>query len=120
MEKAAVYAYKNCVTGKQAVESQIAECRKFAESSGLEVVEVYADIHTRSGRRKLLRESKKRNFSAVIVSSADRIDRNRERFFRIVTALQKNGVRVYFANGGNTVEYFSFLKYCADLSTGRS
>ena len=120
MEKTAVYAYKNCVTGRQAVESQIAECRKFAESNGLEVVEVYADIHTRNARGKLLRESRKGNFSAVIVSSADRIDRNRERFFRIIKALQKNGVKVYCANNGKVIDVSMYLEYCAYLSTGRA
>ena len=119
METAVVYAYKNCVAGQQAVDAQIDECRKLAERNGLEIVEVYADLHTRNGRRKLLRESKKGKFSAVIVSSPDRIDRVRERFFRVVTLLQKYGVKLYFANDTNSVEYLSFLKYCADFSTRR-
>ena len=119
METAVVYAYKNCLTGQQAVEAQIDECRKFAERSGLEIVEVYSDLYTRSNRNKLLRASKKGKFSTVIVSSPDRIDRVRERFFRVVTLLQKNGVKLYFANSTNSVEYLSFLKYCADFSTRR-
>lgn len=120
METAVIYAYKNRATGQQAVDSQIGECRKFAERNSMEVVEVYSDLCTRSNRNKLLRESKKGKFSTVIVSSIDRIDRAHERFFRIVTALQKNGVRVYCANSGNFIDVSLYLEYCTYLSTRRA
>ena len=116
------YAYKNCVTGKQALQTQIDKCRGFAERAGLEIVGVYADLHTRSRREELLRECEKGNIHAIIVSSYDRIERAQEQFYRIAKKLQQHDVKLYFADGTfgtNCYEYFFVSEYFTDILTRR-
>ena len=119
MKQVAVYAYKNVATTGREIPTQIDECTRYAERMGFEIVKVYADTGTRQQREMLLKDSRKGAFSAVIATAADRIDRNAEVFRRVIMELQKNGVKVYFADGTNTTEYVAFLKNFGSIDKKR-
>ena len=106
MNPVAIYAYKNYVVTGQEISAQIDECTRM----GYEVVAVYTDIQTGQRREELLKASRNGKFSAVIATSANRIDRIPNRFCRVIMKLLKNGVTVCFTDGADTTQYIASMK----------
>ena len=90
---AVIYArYSSSSQREASIEEQVKVCRQFAERSDYTVVNVYSDsaltgkTDNRPAFQKLLRDSQKSLFQAVIVYSIDRFGRNLEQalFFSMV------------------------------------
>jgi len=88
---------------EESIEGQLRECKAYCERNGMKVVKTYIDraISAKSDRRpefqKMIRDSEKRLFEAVVIWKLDRFSRNRYDSAYYKRALRKNGVRVISA-----------------------
>lgn len=87
----------------KSIEGQIRECTQFAQQNDIAIVGKYAD-HKKTGRndnradfQRMLKDSARGLFDAVIVWKIDRFGRNREEIAINKVKLRKNGVRVMYA-----------------------
>lgn len=86
----------------QSIEGQLAEARKYAQSHGLTIIREYCDrrISGRSDDRaefqKMLRDSAKGEWTALVVWKNDRIGRNRYELAVNKHTLRKNGVTIFY------------------------
>ena len=101
---AAIYArYSSHNQREESIEGQIRECTAFAERNGMVVVDEYIDRamtgknDNRDAFQRMIRDSEKRNWDAVIVYTLDRIARNRYDSAVYKAKLKKNGVRLFYA-----------------------
>ena len=102
--KAVIYArYSSDRQTEQSIEGQLRECRAFAEANEITVIGEYID-RAMTGRnddrpafQKMIADSSKRQFEAVIVYQLDRFSRNRYDSATYKAKLKKNGVRVLSA-----------------------
>ena len=104
MENAVIYArYSGANQTEQSIEGQLRDCYAFAERQGLKVVGEYIDraISGKSDDRpdfqRMIQDSKKRQFSRVIVYKLDRFARNRYDSAIYKHKLKQNGVKVVSA-----------------------
>ena len=87
----------------QSIEGQIRECKQYAKTHDLTIVETYIDRHitgktdNRPQFQKMIKDSSKRLFDAVLVWKTDRFARNRYDSAIYKNQLKKNGVKVFYA-----------------------
>lgn len=96
---AVIYArYSSSSQREASIEEQVKVCRQFAERSDYTVVNVYSDsaltgkTDNRPAFQKLLRDSQKSLFQAVIVYSIDRFGRNLEQALSNASKIEDNGI----------------------------
>lgn len=101
---AAIYArFSSHKQDEESIEQQVAECKRFAETRGLNVIEVYADaaISGRSDRRpqfqRLKRDADKGKFAAIIAYKSSRIARNLMNALNFEYEMQQRSIAVYYA-----------------------
>ena len=88
----------------QSIEGQVAECKEFARSKGIDIVEIYAGRHI-SGKyadnrvefQRMLSDAETHRFDAVIVWKIDRFGRNRQDIAFGKYRLKKAGVQLMYA-----------------------
>lgn len=87
----------------QSIEGQIRDCTDFCEKRGYTIVEVYADRHI-SGKtderpefQRLIADSRKKKFDAVVVWKTDRFARNKYDSAIYKRQLKMNGVQIFYA-----------------------
>lgn len=87
----------------QSIEGQIRVCSDFCKQKGLTIVEVYADRHI-SGKtddrpefQRLIADSKKNKFDAVVVYKTDRFARNKYDSAIYKRQLKMNGIKIFYA-----------------------
>jgi DNA invertase Pin-like site-specific DNA recombinase len=102
--KAVIYArYSSHSQREESIEGQLAECHEFAKRNGLTVIGEYCDraisgkTDNRPEFQRLIKDSEKRRFQAVILYTIDRFARNRYDSATYKNKLKKNGVRLYYA-----------------------
>lgn len=103
--RAAIYArYSSVGQRDESIEGQIRECEDFAKRNNISVVKIYADkavSGTSTARRdqfnKMIRDSEKGIFDAVICWKIDRFARNRYDSAMNKARLKKNGCRLFYA-----------------------
>lgn len=88
---------------EESIEGQIRECREFAKANDITVIKTYVD-RAMSGRtddraafQKMLHDTAKRAFQAIIVWKIDRFGRNREEIAINKVRCRQNGVQVMYA-----------------------
>ena len=103
-KNAVIYArFSSHAQNEQSIEGQLAECRAFAERSGLQVRHEYIDraltgtTDKRPEFLQMIEDSKRKGFQYVIVYQLDRFARNRYDSATYKAKLKKNGVRVLSA-----------------------
>lgn len=101
---AVIYArYSSSGQREESIEGQIRECTEYAERHGFVIVEHYTDkaltgrTDKRPGFQKMIADSEKCTFQAVICWKTDRFARNRYDAATYKYKLKKNGVRLYYA-----------------------
>ena len=88
---------------EQSIEGQFKECRAYAERMGYTIVGEYKDEHltgtsdNRADFQRMIEDSNKKTFEAVLVYQLDRFSRNRYDSAIYKRKLKKNGVRVLSA-----------------------
>lgn len=88
---------------EESIEQQIAECRIYAASNGIRVIETYADCAKtgRSDRRpqfqRLQRDAKKGKFSVILAYKSNRISRNMLNAMMFENEMDKLNVKVLYA-----------------------
>ena len=101
---AVIYArYSSSGQREESIEGQLRDCREFAQKNGLTIVGEYIDkaLTGRTDKRpdfqRMLRDSERGVFKAVICWKMDRFARNRYDSSMYKYKLKKNGVRIYYA-----------------------
>lgn len=104
MKNAVIYArYSSEKQTEQSIEGQIRVCKEYAEHNDYNIICIYADRATtgrndqRAEFQKMLSDSEKHNFEAVLVYKLDRFARNRYDSAHNKSILKKNGVKVVSA-----------------------
>lgn len=104
MENAVIYArYSSHNQREESIEGQLRECHDFALRNDFRIVEEYCDraisgkTDNRAAFQKLIKDSEKGHFSAVILYTLDRFARNRYDSAMYKAKLRKNGVKIYYA-----------------------
>ncbi len=102
--KAVIYArYSSDNQREESIEGQLRECMAFAKSQDISVVGNYIDralsakTDNRPEFQRMIKDSGKKNFDAVIVWKLDRFSRNRYDSAKYKAMLKKNNVRVLSA-----------------------
>ena len=102
--KAVIYArYSSHNQRDESIEGQIRECQAFAERNGMTIVGEYIDraisgkTDERASFQKMIHDSEKQQWDAVIMYTLDRFARNRYDSAMYKAKLKKNGVRVFYA-----------------------
>ena len=102
--KAVIYArYSSHNQKEESIEGQLRECKEFAEKNEIQVIGEYCDraLSGKTDKRpqfqKMIRDSAKGTFQAVIMYTLDRFARNRYDSAIYKARLKKNGVRVFYA-----------------------
>lgn len=103
--RAAIYARYSAGPQQtdQSIEGQVRVCKKFCKDKGLSVTEVYADRHIsgttddRPEFQRMISDSEKNLFDALVVYKTDRFARSREDSAVYKSKLKKNGVAIFYA-----------------------
>jgi DNA invertase Pin-like site-specific DNA recombinase len=88
---------------EQSIEGQLRECNQYAKTHDLTIVDTYIDRHItgktdhRPKFQKMIKDSSKHLFDAVLVWKTDRFARNRYDSAIYKNQLKKNGVKVFYA-----------------------
>lgn len=102
--KAVIYArYSSHMQREESIDSQIRECKDFAEKNNLIVIGEYCD-HALSGKtdkrpqfQKMIKDAERGQFDAVIMYTLDRFARNRYDSAIYKARLKRHGVHIYYA-----------------------
>jgi len=102
--RAVIYArYSSGGQREESIEGQIRDCREFAGRNGLIVIGEYVDralsgkTDKRPDFQRMLRDSDRGHFEALITWKMDRFARNRYDSATHKYRLKKNGVRIFYA-----------------------
>ena len=113
MKRAVIYArFSSSAQREESIDTQIRECTAYANSHDMIVVGTYEDraksgrTSNRPGFQRMIRDSEKKTFDAVILYTIDRFARNRLDAATYRAKLKANGVTLYYAkqNMGEGVE----------------
>lgn len=114
---AVIYArYSSHNQREESIEQQVEECRAFAATNNLNVIEVYADkaISGRTDRRnsfqRLLRDAEKHKFQVVIAYKSNRIARNMLNALQYESKLDAFGIKTFYVKeefGNNAAGRFA-------------
>ena len=101
---AVIYARYSCDNQREeSIEGQLRECRAFAERNNYTLIDTYIDramsakTDNRPEFQKMIKDSAKGQFNAIIVWKLDRFARNRYDSAHYKAMLRKNGVKVVSA-----------------------
>lgn len=88
---------------EESIEGQLRECQDFANRNEMAIIGEYIDraisgkTDDRADFQRMIRDSERGHFQAVIVYTVDRFARNRYDSAIYKAKLKKNGIRVYYA-----------------------
>ena len=101
---AVIYArFSSSAQREESIEGQIAVCTQYAKQNGYKIINEYIDRamtgknDNRPGLQKLIADSSRGQFQAVLVYSLDRFGRNLQQSVNNEYKLQKNGVSLVSA-----------------------
>lgn len=104
MINAVIYArYSSHSQREESIEGQLRECLDFAQKNDFMIIEKYCDraisgkTDNRAEFQRMIKDSEKGRFQAVIMYTLDRFARNRYDSAMYKAKLRKNGVKVYYA-----------------------
>lgn len=111
MKKGAIYArFSSHAQKDESIEQQVEECSAYAESVGVEIVEIYADkaVSGRTDKRnafqRMMKDAEKKKFDVIIAYKSNRIARNMLNALQYEEKLSKLGIETCYAKEeyGNT------------------
>lgn len=97
--------YSSANQTEQSIEGQTRVCKEFCQRHDIRIVEIYADratsaskdIEKRTSFLKMIKDSEKHNFDAVVVYKLDRFSRSRYDSANYKYKLKKNGIQLISA-----------------------
>ncbi len=102
--RAVVYArYSSSGQREESIEGQLRDCYEFARKNNLNIIGEYVDkalsgkTDNRPDFQRMLRDSERGHFEAIIMWKMDRFARNRYDSAMYKYRLKKNGVRIFYA-----------------------
>lgn len=104
--RAAIYARTANPCSEAALEIQVEMCRAYAKENNIDIIGTYCDggvpahdMTARDGLQRLLRDSAKGSFEAVIVTRIDRLARGIYNYMGVRDALCTRDVRIITVHG---------------------
>lgn len=92
---------------EESIDGQVRSCQRYAKEHGMTVIEIYADrgisgrhAENRTEFQRMIHDSEKHRFQAVIMWNLDRFARNRYDAANYKAKLRKNGVSLYYSEQG--------------------
>lgn len=89
---------------EQSIEGQVRDCMAYAKEHDIKVLKIYADRHIsgtdfekRAEFNRMLRDSEKGQFEAIIVWKIDRFGRDREEIALNKIKLKRHGIKLLYA-----------------------
>lgn len=89
---------------EQSIEGQVRDCEAYAREKGINVINVYADRHIsgsdferRTEFNRMIADSERHKFDAIIVWKVDRFGRDREEIALNKIKLKRNGIKLLYA-----------------------
>ena len=123
MVKAVIYArYSSHNQREESIEGQLRKCREYAEKNGFVIIEEYIDramsakTDNRFDFQRMIKDSDKGHFQAVIMYTMDRFARNRYDSAMYKAKLRKNGVKLYYTEQSISEEPEEFVDLSALVS----
>ncbi len=95
---------------EESIEGQVRKCREFAKKNDITIIGEYIDraisgkTDKRESFQRLIRDSEKGHFQAVIMYTLDRFARNRYDAAHYKAKLKKNGVKLFYTEQSITDE----------------
>lgn len=106
-----IYArYSSHNQREESIEGQLRKCKEFAERNDITIIGEYIDraisgkTDKRESFQRLIRDSEKGRFQAVIMYTLDRFARNRYDAAHYKAKLKKNGVKLFYTEQSITDE----------------
>lgn len=103
MKKAVIYArYSSHNQREESIEGQLRKCHEYADKNGFVIIEEYIDralsgkTDNRADFQRMIKDSEKGHFEAIILYTLDRFARNRYDSAMYKAKLRKNGVKLYY------------------------
>lgn len=103
MTNAVIYArYSSHSQREESIDGQLRKCRAFAEENNFTIIGEYCDralsgkTDNRAEFQRMIRDSEKGHFKAIIMYTLDRFARNRYDAATYKAKLRKNGVKLYY------------------------
>lgn len=104
MKRAVIYArYSSSHQREESIEGQVRVCKEYAEKHGFSIVDTYIDraitgrTENRPDFQRLIVDSKKKTFDAVIVYKTDRFARDKYVSAIYKAQLKKQGITMHYA-----------------------
>ncbi len=111
MKKAVIYArYSSHNQREESIEGQLRKCHRFAEDNNFIVIEEYCDRaltgknDNRAEFQRMIKDSEKGHFEAIIMYTLDRFARNRYDSAMYKAKLKKNGIKLFYTEQSITAE----------------
>ncbi len=89
---------------EQSIEGQVRDCEAYARDKGIKVINIYADRHIsgtdferRAEFNRMIADSERHKFDAIIVWKVDRFGRDREEIALNKIKLKRNGIKLLYA-----------------------
>lgn len=99
---AVIYArFSSSGQREESITGQLRDCKRYAENHGFEIINEYIDeaktgtSDNRPSFQKMIKDSERKRFKAIIVWKLDRFARNRYDSAIYRSKLKKNGVKIY-------------------------
>ena len=92
-----IYARGN---SQEAIEMQVQSCKEFAESRGIEVVEVVVDINSKNGLKGIIKGVIHNKYDSVLVYNLSRITRDNYEAIEFLTLMNFHDVGLYEVGAG--------------------
>ena len=128
IKTAALYVrYSSANQTEQSIEGQVRVCTEFCQRQGIPILETYADratsaskdIEKRTEFLRMIKDSEKHPWDAVIVYKLDRFARNRYDSANYKYRLKKNGVQLISATENISQDPEGIILACRQSSGPR-
>ena len=92
-----IYARGN---SQEAVEMQVQTCKEYAESRGMEVVEIVVDINSKNGLKGIIKGAVNNEYANMLVYNLSRITRNNYEAIEFLNVINFHGVGLFEVGAG--------------------
>ena len=92
-----IYARGN---SQEAVEAQVQSCKEYAESRGIEVVEVVIDINSKKGLKGIIKSVIHNEYDSMLVYNLSRITRDNYEAIEFLTLMNFHEVSLFEVGAG--------------------
>lgn len=99
MENSAVIYVRASTNNRASIDTQIEDCRKFADEKNMCVLETYVDIDSSYVEQKrLIHDSGEEKFQNIVIYSLNRLSREASDCIRALKIFEDNNIKLFLAS----------------------